>query len=219
MKPPQRLAEQLCEVGRFLWQRGYANGTDSNLSVRLDADRVLCTPTLMSKGAMRPTDMCVVDMNGRQRAGRRRRTSEIRVHLAVYRAQPRAQAVVHCHSPHGCAWAAVRRVPPVGIFPEVEVWLGPIVLAPYRLSGTDELAEVVAPLVQHHYVVLLANHGVVTWGNSIYDAYYRVEVLENYLEILAWARLSGHRMRQLGKKDLARLLDLKRQLGLVDPRL
>ncbi|MDW8342975.1 MAG: class II aldolase/adducin family protein, partial [Verrucomicrobiae bacterium] len=103
MRAAHKFARQLCEVGRFLWQRGYANGTDSNLSIRLDTNRVLCTPTMMSKGAMRPADMCIVDMDGRQQAGRRRCTSEIRVHLAVYRNQPLAQAVVHCHSPHGCA--------------------------------------------------------------------------------------------------------------------
>lgn len=213
------LARQLCEVGRYLWQRRYASGTDSNLSVRLDNERVLCTPTLMSKGALRPADLCVVDMEGHQRAGRRRCTSEIRLHLAIYRAQPHAQAVVHCHSPHACAWAAVRKIPPAEIYPEVEVWLGPIVMAPYRLSGTKELADMVAPLVRHHYVILLANHGVVTWGSSIHDAYYRIEVLENYLETLAWAKLTGYRLQRLRKKDLQPLLALKQRLGLVDPRL
>lgn len=219
MNSPHTLARQICEVGRYLWMRGFASGTDSNISARITSDRVLCTPTGMSKGQIRPRDLCIVDLSGRQVSGRRRCTSEVRMHLAIYRAQPLAQAVVHCHAPHSCAWAAIRKVPPAKILPEQEVWLGPIALAPYRLPGTDALANVVGPLARHHYVVLLANHGVVAWGNSVHDAYYRIEVLENYLATLTWARLTGFPLRRLTRQQLKPLLDLKRRLGLVDPRL
>ena len=141
-------ARDICDIGRRMWQRGYVAGTDSNISVRLGPDRVLCTPTLISKGFMKPADLCVVDMAGNQVRGRRKRTTEILVHLAIMQAQPLAKAVIHCHAPHGTAWAALPQTPPADLFPEKEVWLGPIAVAPYRLTGTSELAEVVAPLAQ-----------------------------------------------------------------------
>jgi len=212
-------ARELCEIGRRLWLRGYVAGTDGNLSVRTGSDRVLCTPRLVSKGFMKPADLCVVNLQGRQIAGRRPRTTEILVHLAIMKTQPQARAVVHYHAPHATAWAALGRNPPANIFPEKEVWLGPIVTAPYRLSGTAELAAVVAPLAREHYVILLANHGVITWGETLTEAYDRVEMLESYLQTLAIARATGGRLRRLTRAQMRPLLELKRRLGLVDPRL
>ena len=105
------------------------------------------------------------------------------------------------------------------LFPEKEVWLGPIAVAPYRLTGTSELAEVVAPLARQHYVILLANHGIVTWGTSVTDAYYRIEMLEGYLQTIAIAQATGQRLRKLTPAQLRPLLALKKRMGLVDPRL
>ncbi len=119
------IAREICDIGRRLWERGYVAGTDSNISARLAPDQAL--PTLISKGFMKPADLCVVDMAGNQIRGRRQRTTEILVHLAIMKTQPLAQAVIHCHAPHGTAWAALATAPPADIFPEKEVWLGPIV--------------------------------------------------------------------------------------------
>lgn len=213
------LADELCDIGRRLWQRGYVNGNDGNLSVRLDSRRVLCTPTLISKGFMQPEQMCVVDYDGEQLSGPNPRTSEVLMHLAIYKRQPLAQAVVHCHSPYGTAFAGMGTVPPADIFPEKEVWLGAIALAPYRQSGTPELGEVVGPLAEQHYLILLANHGVVAWGKSIEDAYWRIEVLEGYLRTVAIAAQMGRPMNQLTPEQVQPLLELKRKWGLVDPRL
>jgi L-fuculose-phosphate aldolase len=146
-------------------------------------------------------------------------TTEVLMHLAIYRRQPLAQAVVHCHSPYGTAFAGMNRVPPREVFPEKEVWVGEVALAPYRQSGTPAVAAVVAPLADKHPAILLANHGVVTWGRSLTEAYFRVEMLEGYLQTIAIARQLGHSLRRLRREQLAPLLELKRRLGIVDPRL
>lgn len=213
------LRDALCEIGRRLWQRRYVNGNDGNLSVRLEPPRVLCSPTLISKGFMRPEDLCVVDEAGRQLTGPKPRTTEVLVHLAIYQRQPQAQAVVHCHSPYATAFAGMGVLPPADIFPEKEVWLGEIALAPYRQSATSELADVVAPLAEAHPVILLANHGVVAWGDSLEQAYWRIEMLEGYLQTVVIAAQAGQPLKHLTPDDLQPLLALKRKLGIVDPRL
>ncbi len=213
------VAEQVCAIGRRLWQRGYVNGTDGNVSVRVDDDRILCTPTQVSKGFMDPADLCAVDLAGHQVGGQRPRTSEILVHTAIYRRQAQARAVVHCHSPYGTAFAGLDEAPPREIYPEKEVWLGEIARAPYRQSATEELGAVVAPLADRHPVILLANHGVVTWGRSLEEAYWRVEMLEGYLQTVTIARQYGGTLQSLTADQMKPLLELKQRLGIVDPRL
>ncbi len=212
-------AEQICAIGRRLWQRGYVNGNDGNLSVRVDDDRVVCTPSGVSKGFMEPVELCVVNLGGDPVGGDHNRTSEILLHTAIYGQQPQAQAVVHCHSPYATAFAALAEDPPREIYPEKEVWLGEIVRAPYRRSATPALGEAVGPLAAQHPVILMANHGVVTWGRSLEEAYWRVEMLEGYLQTVTIARQYGGSLRSLTADEMKPLLELKRRMGIVDPRL
>src|SRR5437867_11373999 len=151
------LKEQLCDVGRRLWQRAYVDGNGGNLAIRVGEDIALCTPTLVSKGFMKPADMCLVDFAGTQLCGAKPRTSEILMHLQIMARQPRAVATVHCHPPHSTGFAVAGVAPPSCMIPEYEA-LASVAGAPYRTPGTLEMCHLVADLVDKHHTVLMPNH-------------------------------------------------------------
>jgi len=126
----QDLKVQICEVGRRLWQRAYVDGNGGNIAVRVGDDIALCTPTLVSKGFMKPEEMCLVDFEGNQLAGPKKRTSEILMHLEIMKRQKRAVATVHCHPPHATAFAVAGVEPPTCMIPEIEVFIGRVPIAP-----------------------------------------------------------------------------------------
>jgi L-fuculose-phosphate aldolase len=125
------LKEDICSVGHRLWQRNYVDGNGGNISIRLSEDLVLCTPTMVSKGALKPSDLCLVDLNGKQLAGTKPRTSEVMMHLQIMKAQPKAKACVHAHPPHATAFAVAGIEPPTCMMPEYEVFCA-VAVAPYR---------------------------------------------------------------------------------------
>src|SRR5256714_15684598 len=129
---------------------------------------------------MKPEDMCLVDLEGNQLAGPKKRTSEILMHLSIMKRQKRAVATVHCHPPHATAFAVAGVEPPTCMIPEIEVFIGRVPIAPYRTPGTPEMGKHVAALADHHNTILMANHGVVAWSHSVEDAYFKMEILEAY---------------------------------------
>src|SRR6267378_8060881 len=137
--PIQELKLQICDIGRRLWQREYVDGNGGNIAIRVGEDIALCTPTLVSKGFMKPEDMCLVDFEGNQLAGTKKRTSEILMHLQIMKRQPKAVATVHCHPPHATAFAVAGVEPPTCMIPEIEVFIGKVPIAPYRTPGTPEM--------------------------------------------------------------------------------
>src|SRR5579863_9471731 len=139
---------QICEVGRRLWSRAYVDGNGGNIAIRVGDGIALCTPTLVSKGFMKPEDMCLVDLDGNQLCGEKKRTSEILMHLQIMKRQPRAVATVHCHPPHATAFTVAGVEPPTCMIPEIEVFIGKVPLAPYRTPGTPEMGKLVADLVE-----------------------------------------------------------------------
>src|SRR5437870_5874832 len=167
------LKEQICDVGRRLWHRAYVDGNGGNIAIRVAEDIALCTPTLSSKGFMKPEDMCLVDLDGNQLAGKKKRTSEILMHLQIMKRQPQAVATVHCHPPHATAFAVAGVEPPTCMIPEIEVFIGRVPIAPYRTPGTPEMGKLVADLVDNHNTVLMGNHGAVAWSHvNVEDAYF-----------------------------------------------
>ncbi len=213
------LKEQVCEMGRRLWQRGYVDGNGGNLAIKVAPDLVLCTPTLVSKGFMNPADICLVDLDGNQLAGSKKRTSEILLHLEIMKAQPRAVATVHCHAPHANAFGLIGEAPPVGLLSEYEMTISAAV-APYFTPGNPELGRSVAALAGQHNTILMANHGVVCWSHvDLEDAYFKVETLEAYCITLTAACQVGKPFRPLSPAHLKDLLDFKRSVGIPDPRL
>ncbi|MCX7625000.1 MAG: class II aldolase/adducin family protein [Candidatus Sumerlaeaceae bacterium] len=209
--------DALCEIGRRVWQREYIASNDGNFSVLLGPNRVLCTPTMVSKGFMDPAELPVVDLDGKIISGPKPPTSEIRVHLAIYRHRPDVRAVVHVHPPHATAFAVVRRNLPKCILPEVEVFLGEIPLVPYATPGTQEFADITIPYMQTHNAFLLTNHGAITLGSDPFEAYYRMETLEQYCRILILASQLGD-LKELDLSAMADLLKLRAKLGHCDRR-
>jgi L-fuculose-phosphate aldolase len=214
------LKRQICEVGRRLWQRAYVDGNGGNIAIRVGEGLALCTPTLISKGFMKPEDLCLVDLDGNQMAGGKKRTSEILMHLQIMKQQPRALATVHCHPPHATAFAVAQVEPPTCMIPEIEVFIGRVPIAPYRTPGTPEMGKLVADLVDQHNTVLMGNHGAVSWSHvSVEDAYFKMEILEAYCRTVWVASQLGQPLKTFTAEQLKDLLKIKQNLGIPDPRI
>jgi L-fuculose-phosphate aldolase len=175
----------------MLHERGYIAACDGNISVRLDADRVLVTPTGMSKGAMQSSDLAIVDLQGHKVKGRREVTSEIGMHLLIYRMRPDVRAVVHAHPRTATGFAAAGIPLDKPLVCEVVIGLGQIPLAPYGTPGTPELAKTLEPLVPDYDAILMANHGVVTYGVDLQSAYMKMETVEHFAQITLITRILG----------------------------
>jgi L-fuculose-phosphate aldolase len=210
---------EIVAAGRKLWQRQYVDGNGGNISFRLGENAVLCTPTLVSKADLRPGDLCLVDLDGNQLAGTRARTSEILMHLEIYKAVPEAKAVLHCHPPHATAYAITGRVPPTCVIPEYEVFVGGVALAHYETPGTQAFADAVLPFVRKHNTVLLQNHGIVCWADTVTHAEWYAEVVDTYCWTLMLAAQLGAPITFIPENKAADLLAIKKRLGLPDARL
>lgn len=210
---------EICDIGRRLWQRAYVDGNGGNISIRVAEDLVLCSPTLVSKGFMKPEDLCLVDMEGQQKAGAKKRTSELLMHLAIYKKQPRAKACVHAHPPHATGFAVAGVSPPNCMIPEMEIMCGQIPIAPYLTPGTLEMGEAVGKLADVHNTILMANHGVVAWGFGVEDAYFKMEILEAYCRTVLVTTQLGKGPNTISPQNVARLLEIKQTLGIPDPRM
>lgn len=194
----------LCTVGRWIHQREYVAATDGNLSVRLDAQRILATPTLMSKGMMEPDDLVIVDNQGQKLHGRRNASSEIAMHLLIFRRRPEVNAVVHAHPPVATGYAAAGLPLNQALISEVVLALGCIPLAAYGTPGTPELSQALSPLVARYDAVLMANHGVVTYGADLLTAYMRMETVEHFARISLTTHLLG-RQQLLSREEVEKL--------------
>jgi L-fuculose-phosphate aldolase len=174
----RRLKELMCDIGNRMWQRGFVDGNGGNLSIRVGDNLVLCTPTLISKGFMKPEDMCFVDTDGRQLAGPRKRTSEVLTHIGIMMRQPNAKACCHAHPPTATGFAIAGVAPERFLTPEAEIFLGEIGIAEFREAGSPECSELVGEMAKDHTAIFMSNHGVITWGEHIEMAYWRMENLE-----------------------------------------
>ena len=215
----QAIKEEIILTGKKLWDRQYVDGNGGNMSVRMAEEYVICTPTLCSKRDMRVEDLSLVDLENGKICGGSRPTSEILLHLEIYKAVPAAKAVVHCHPPYATAYAIAGTVPPGNLIPEQEVFVGPVALAPYETPGTMAFAKTVLPFVQDHNTILLANHGIVCWGDTITHAEWYVEVVDTYCKTVMIARQLGTPINEIPADKVTDLLAIKKRLGLPDPRL
>ena len=217
MSDPEQLKREICDIGRRIYNKGFAAANEGNISARLDADRVLCTPTLHCKGFLEPADICTVDMSGQQIAGAKNRTSEVLLHLEIYRQRPDIRSVVHCHPPHATAFAIAREPIPQCVLPEAEVFLGEVPIAPYATPGSQAFAETIAPFVGRSKVIILANHGTVSFDQTVERAYWWTEILDAYCRILILTRSLGS-FHYLSTSEARELLAIKKAWGIDDPR-
>jgi L-fuculose-phosphate aldolase len=214
----EEIKKEICATGKKLWLRQFVDGNGGNISYRIGPNEVLCTPTLVSKYDLTPEDISLVDLEGNQIAGNKPRTSEIFLHLEIYKSVPEAKSVVHCHPPHATAYAITGKVPPNMIIPEFEVFVGKVAISPYKTPGTAEFAQTVIPFVRDHNTVLLANHGIVCWADTVTHAEWYAEVLETYCWTLLLASQLGQPISYISEQQGSDLLELKKKLGLPDVR-
>ena len=211
------LKEEICEIGRRVYDKGFAAANDGNISIRVGENEVLCSPTMICKGFMEPEDICAVDLDGNQIAGRRKRTSEVLLHLTIMKNRPDVKAVVHCHPPPAPAFALAGEPIPQCVLPEVEVFMGEVPLAPYETPGGQKFADTVIPFLEGTNTIILASHGTVSFGKDLVDAYWKTEILDSYCRILLLAKQLGN-VNYFDERQTRELLDLKQRLGFDDPR-
>lgn len=210
----RELRQQIVDVGRKVYDKGWVAANDGNISFRLDVDRVLCTPTKVSKGMMSPDDMIVVDMAGKKIDGHRECTSEIAMHLTIYGLRPDIRSVVHAHPPTATGFAAAGRALDTALLPEVVICLGSVPLAEYGLPGTPALTNGMLPYIPKYDALLMANHGVVAYGTGVYDAFFKMETVEHFAKICFVAELLGGG-RALPRREVEKLFESRERYGIV----
>ncbi len=217
MMNAHKIKQDICEIGRRLYNKGFAAANDGNITVRIGDDEVLCTPTMHSKGFLKPDDIATVDMTGKQLSGRKKRSSEALLHLEIYRNRSDIKSVVHCHPPHATAFAIAREPIPQCVLPEVEVFLGDVPITKYETPGSQQFADTIIPFVQKTNVIILANHGTVSYGVDVEQAFWWTEILDAYCRMLMLAKSLG-KVNYFTEEKERELLQLKEQWGWKDPR-
>jgi len=194
----------ICTVGRWIHERGFVASTDGNISVRLGADRILMSPTCISKGMMSPDDLVIIDLEGRRVGGTRKPSSEFAMHLLIYRLRPDVNAICHAHPPTATGYAAAGMALDKPILCELVIGLGSIPVARYGTPGTSELTAALEPLIRGHESILMANHGVVTYGADLLDAFLRMETTEHFARVALVTEVLGKQV-ELSGGDLEKL--------------
>jgi L-fuculose-phosphate aldolase len=216
MPPESQLRADIVEVGRRLYARGYTASNDGNISARLDDERLLVTPANVCKGFMNAPMMVITDLDGKKIAGDRNPSSEIQMHLEVYRQRPEIQAVVHAHPPVATAFAVAGIPLDRAVLAEVVTTLGSVPIAEYATPSTKDLPEAVRKYVKAHDGMLLANHGALTLGSDVFAAYYKMETIEHFANISFVARMLGGE-RLLSREEVIRLQGLRGRYGIAAP--
>lgn len=218
MSDEQQLRERICEIGRRMYNKGHVAANDGNISCRLEPGRFLCTPTGVSKGFMDPEDLAVVDDDGNQLDGPIPRTSEVLLHMTIYRHRPDVGAVAHCHAPYATAFAMSGQEIPTGIMPEMEVQLGPVPTIGYDSPGSPRLSEAILPHLRNHAnTILLANHGPVGFDKTLDLAFFHLETIDMCCRQLLLLKQVGS-VQRISEAKMHDLLEAKKRMGIPDPR-
>ncbi len=208
------LKRDLVEAGRRVYERGFVASNDGNISARIDDKRVLITPTGVSKGFMKPEDMILVDMDGNVLSNRGKPSSEVFMHLRIYKDRPDVNSVCHAHPPHATGYAVAGIPMDKCVLPEVIIVLGEIPLVDYGTPGTDEFYTPVLKYLDKHDAFLLANHGALTIGTDVFNAYYKMETLEHAAKIQFISQQLGH-FNVLNSDQVSKLMDIRKRAGLA----
>src|ERR1700687_6111705 len=211
-KTERELREDIVEIGRLVYQKGWVAANDGNITIRMGRDRILATPTGVSKGMMKPDDLIVVDMKGNKIEGRKERTSEILMHITIYEKRPDIFSIVHAHPPVATGFAAAGRPLNLALLPEVIIGLGCVPLADYGLPGTPALTEPMLPYIPKYDAILMGNHGCVCYGEDVYKAFFKMETVEHFARIALVAELLGG-PKVLPKDEVDKLFDSRTRYG------
>ena len=207
----------ICDIGKRIYAKGFAAANEGNISIRFDDNRVLCTPTRHCKGFMTPDDICTVDMTGKQIDGRLKRTSEVLLHIEIYKHRDDISSIVHCHPPHATAFAVAHEPIPNCVLPEPDIFLGEIPISAYETPGSQNFAETILPFVDKTNIIVLANHGTVSFESDLETAYWLTEILDAYCRILILAKQLGG-IEYLPLQKGRELLAMRKDWGFSDPR-
>ena len=205
---------EIVRVGQLMYERSYVVSSDGNVSVRLDDGRIVATPTMTSKGRMTEDSLAVTDIEGKPLSDRKA-SSELAMHLLIYRERPDVKAVCHAHPPHGTAFAVAGLAIDQPILSEVILTLGCVPLAEYGTPSTQELTEAMRPLVKRHNALLMANHGAVAYGADLWQAFDRLETLEHTARIAILSRLLGG-SKNLPADAIEKLINVREAAGYLD---
>jgi L-fuculose-phosphate aldolase len=216
MSAEATLRADIVEIGRRMYARGYTASNDGNISARLGPDRLVMTPKSVCKGFMTPEMMCITDLDGKKLQGDRDPSSEMLMHLEVYRQRPDVNAVVHAHPPTATGFAVAGIPLDRAVLAEVLTTLGSIPIAEYATPSTRELPEAVRKYIKAHDGMLLANHGALTVGGDLYAAYYKMETVEHFAKISLVARMLG-RENLISREEVLRLQELRGAYGIAAP--
>jgi L-fuculose-phosphate aldolase len=216
MRSEEQIRADIVEVGRRLWARGYVASNDGNISVRVDDHRLITTPKSVSKGFMTADMMVVTDLNGKKLSGEREASSELKMHLQVYRDRPDARAVVHAHPPTATGFAVAGIPLDRAVLAEVVTTLGSIPIAEYATPSTDELPQACSKYLKAHDGLLLANHGALAIGPDLFTAYHRMETIEHFAKISLVTRTLGQE-HLLSRQEVDRLQGLRGMYGIASP--
>ncbi|MBE6928584.1 MAG: class II aldolase/adducin family protein [Ruminococcaceae bacterium] len=213
----EQAKRDIIEVGNKLYARGYVAANDGNITARMADGTIWCTPTGVSKGGMTEEMLVRVDADGNIVEGTHKVSSEIALHLAIYRENPDLGGIVHAHGPGATAWAAYGEPWELAISLDAALSLGVVPCVPFAITGSKALAESAAPYCKDHTAVLLEHHGAVTWGKNVVQAMYRTEVLEHTFQVYANMKAYG-KVRLLTEAQLDEVESVKQRFGIVNPR-
>ncbi len=208
-----RLRSAICEIGKLCYSKGFIVGADGNLSARLNDGTVLITPAGAMKGFLSPENLAHVDMQGQVIDNGPRCSTETGIHLVSYRERPDVRAVLHCHPPHAVALTLAGIDMQIPVIPEIIVTIGGIPTAPFATPGTQELPDSIQAIVRCSDTVVMQNHGSVTLGSNLLDAFKKLDMLEHTAKILWLANCVGT-VKPLAPEEVAKLLDTRRKLGI-----
>ncbi|WML39845.1 class II aldolase/adducin family protein [Neobacillus sp. OS1-2] len=209
-----KFKKQICDIGKRIYDKGFVAANDGNISIRISDDQFLITPTGVSKGSLTPEMIIKVDIHGNVLDGEYRPTSEMKMHLLVYKERPDIQAVVHVHPPYATAFAIAGIPLDQALMPESVVYLGTIPIAEYGTPSTEEVPNAVKKHVREHQGVLLENHGALTWGKDLEHAYYLMESLE-FTAKINWIAKQLNGDRELSKTHVNTLVEMKTKMGIA----
>lgn len=207
------LKNEIIQVGKRMYERGYVASNDGNISARIDSERVLITPTGISKGFMKPEDLVICDYSGKVISGSRRPSSEVFMHLQVYKERPDVNSVCHSHPPYATGFAVAGIPLDKCVLPEVIIALGSIPLIEYGTPGTEEFYKPVLKLLKDYDAFLLANHGALTIGKDVLNAYHKMETLEHFAHIAFVAQQIGY-VKTLNREQVQKLTDQREKYGI-----
>lgn len=215
-KSEEQHRQDICTVGRWMYESEYIVACEGNVSVRLSDGRILATPTCMNKGSLSADDLVITDLGGHSCIGDRKMSSEILMHLLFYKMRPDVNAVCHAHPVTATGFASAGRALDQALLPEVIIGLGQVPLVRYATPGTSDLSKALEPFVESYDALLLANHGVVTCGPDLLTAFYRMETVEHFAKILLAAENAGT-PKLLSSREVAKLMAARARYGVIAP--